>query len=84
MFLIPHLSANLLSVGQLVGINCTISFSCTGKCHTESGNGEVIGTGHKSGRLFPPSLPTQLSSLYSVTLQVDNSANSGIKGGFTQ
>ena len=51
-FFVPKLSANLLSVGQLVDQGCFITFSSSGCTIQDQQTGKVIGTRHKQGRLF--------------------------------
>ncbi|KAH7541833.1 hypothetical protein FEM48_Zijuj02G0009500 [Ziziphus jujuba var. spinosa] len=53
VFLVPHLTSNLLSVGQLVDENCKVSFSPSGCIVQDQTTGKVIGMGPKCGRLFP-------------------------------
>ncbi|XP_060669960.1 retrovirus-related Pol polyprotein from transposon RE1 isoform X3 [Ziziphus jujuba] len=53
VFLVPHLTSNLLSVGQLVDENCKVSFSPSGCIVQDQRTGKVIGMGPKCGRLFP-------------------------------
>ncbi|KAH7545439.1 hypothetical protein FEM48_Zijuj01G0094100 [Ziziphus jujuba var. spinosa] len=53
VFLVPHLTSNLLSVGQLVDENCKVSFSPYGCIVQYQITGKVIGMGPKCGRLFP-------------------------------
>uniref|UniRef100_A0A2N9GK30 Integrase catalytic domain-containing protein n=1 Tax=Fagus sylvatica TaxID=28930 RepID=A0A2N9GK30_FAGSY len=49
---VPTLSANLISVGQLVNKNCLVSFSPLGCLIQDLHTGKVIGRGHRKGELF--------------------------------
>lgn len=63
VFVSPALSANLLSVGQLVDNNCNVNFSRSGCVVQDQVSGKMIAKGPKVGRLFPldvspsPSIP---------------------------
>ena len=52
VYFVPKLSANLLSVGQLIDDGYHINFSSTGCVIQERQTGKVIATGSKHGRLF--------------------------------
>lgn len=49
---VPKLSANLISVSQLVQQNCIVSFSASGCLIQDLRTGKVIGKGHRNGDLF--------------------------------
>lgn len=53
VYLVPHLSTNLLSVGQLV-----VNTGTVGGVIQDQDTGKVIEMGPKSGRLFPLHLNT--------------------------
>jgi hypothetical protein len=64
VFVSPDLSANLISVGQLVEENCSIHFDRSGCCVQDQVSGQEIAKGPKVGRLFPLqsfSIPRSLS-----------------------
>lgn len=52
VLLVPKLSTNLISVGQLVENNCNVYFTPFGCVIQEQATGRIIGKGHKTGRLF--------------------------------
>jgi hypothetical protein len=63
VFVSPDLSANFISVGQLVEENCSIHFDHSG-CVQDQVSGQDIVKGPKVGRLFPLqsfSIPRSLS-----------------------
>ncbi|XP_059639379.1 uncharacterized protein LOC132281721 [Cornus florida] len=64
IYLVPNLSLNLLSVGQLTELGLTITFSSNGCVLQDPQAGQIIGTGRKIGRLF------ELSSLHLPTTTV--------------
>ncbi|KAF8369556.1 hypothetical protein HHK36_032419 [Tetracentron sinense] len=68
VFYSPSLSANLISVGQLVDNDCDVSFSRSGCIVKDQVSGKIIVTGPKCGRLFPLRLPTspRCSSIFSL------------------
>lgn len=53
VFVSPDLSANLISVGQLVEDNCSIHFDRSGCRVQDQASGQEIAKGPKMGRLFP-------------------------------
>ena len=53
VFVAPGLSANLISVGQMVDNNCDVHFSRDGCLVQDQMSGKVIAKGPKVGRLFP-------------------------------
>lgn len=53
VFVSPDLSANLISVGQLVEDNCSIHFDRSGCRVQDQASGQEIAKGPKVGRLFP-------------------------------
>ncbi|XP_010270824.1 PREDICTED: uncharacterized protein LOC104607033 [Nelumbo nucifera] len=63
-FLVPQLSLNLISVGQLCELGLEIHFSSRGRTVQDPQTGKIIGTGRKVGRLF------ELSSLQLPSLVV--------------
>lgn len=69
VFVSPKLSANLISVGQLVDENCDVKFSRNGWLVQDQVSGTIIVNGPKVGRLFPIhfSVPRVLSFAYTPT-----------------
>ncbi|RVW12494.1 Retrovirus-related Pol polyprotein from transposon TNT 1-94 [Vitis vinifera] len=57
VFLVPQLSTNLISVGQLVDNNCAVNFFGNGCVVQDQVTGKPIAKGPKVGRLFPLFLP---------------------------
>jgi len=53
IFVSPKLSTSLISVGQLVDVNCDVYFSYNGCLVQDQVSGKVIAKGPKVGRLFP-------------------------------
>ena len=51
-YLVPHLSFNLISIGQLCDIGLTVLFSSSGCQVQDPQTGQILGTGRKVGRLF--------------------------------
>lgn len=51
-YLIPKLTFNLISVGQLCDLGLNVTFSSTGCCVQDPRTGQILGTGRKVGRLF--------------------------------
>jgi hypothetical protein len=51
-YLVPKLSLNLLSVGQLCELGLELKFSNKGVDVHDSQTGQLLGTGRKVGRLF--------------------------------
>jgi hypothetical protein len=66
IFVSPKLSANLLSVGQMVENNCEIRFNHNGCCVQDQVSGKVIAKGPKVGRLFPLQFSSINSCAYST------------------
>jgi hypothetical protein len=52
IFVSPKLSTSLISVGQLVDVNCDVYFSYNGCLVQDQVSGKVIAKGPKVGRLF--------------------------------
>lgn len=65
-FVSPGLSANLLSVGQMVDNDCDVHFSRNGCLVQDQVSGKVIAKGPKVGRLFPLqfSIPKTVFTFY--------------------
>jgi hypothetical protein len=64
-YLVPQLSLNLLSVGQLCELGLELTFSSRGVDVQDPQTGQLIGTGRKIGRLFQLSFlqtPTHLTA----------------------
>jgi hypothetical protein len=53
VFVSPDLSANLISIGQLVEENCSLHFDRFGCCVQDQALGQEIEKGPKVGHLFP-------------------------------
>ena len=51
-FHVPKVSLNLLSVGQLCELSVDVHFLSRGCFVKDPQTGEILGTGHKVGRLF--------------------------------
>ena len=49
---IPQLTHNLLSIGQLIELGFSLTFSSTGVVVQDSQTGQIVGTVRKVGRLF--------------------------------
>jgi hypothetical protein len=65
-YLIPALTLNLISVGQLCELGLTITFSSSGCQVQDPQTGQILGIGRKNGRLFELinlRLPSHLTSL---------------------
>lgn len=56
VFVFPSLTTNLISVGQLVDINCKVAFSKSGCLVQDQQSGRMIAREPKVGRLFPSNL----------------------------
>lgn len=70
VYFAPHLSANLISVGQLVECGYLVNFSPSGCVIQERQTGKVIGTESKHGRLFL--LDKGHSSLFASSMASSN------------
>lgn len=70
VYFAPHLSANLISVVQLVECGYIVNFSPSGCVIQERQTGKVIGTGSKHGRLFL--LDKGHSSLFASSMASSN------------
>lgn len=69
VYFVPTLSANLLSVGQLVDSAYSIYFTSSGCVIPDRCNGKVIGTGSKRGQTFL--LDVGLGSLFASSALTD-------------
>ena len=52
VYQIPQLTHNLLSVGQLIELGFSLTFSSTGVVVQDSQTRQIVGTARKVGRLF--------------------------------
>ena len=52
VYQIPKLTHNILSVGQLIELGFSLTFSSTGVVVQDSQTGQIVGTARKVGRLF--------------------------------
>lgn len=75
IFISPSLSANLLSIGQLVNDVCTISFSSSGCVVQDQVSGMVIAKGPKCKRMFPLQLSLQMQNKPEFAIFCSSSQN---------
>ncbi|XP_010263725.1 PREDICTED: uncharacterized protein LOC104601921 [Nelumbo nucifera] len=79
-FLVPQLSLNLISVGQLCELGFEIHFSSRGCTVHDPQTGKIIGTNRKVGRLFElsslqlPSLAAVVTSSFSTMIKTQFSS----------
>jgi len=72
VFVSPDLSANLISVGQLVEENCSIHFDHSGCCVQDQVSGQEIAKGLEVGRLLPLQSFSIPRSLFVGCSTIDN------------